>query len=428
MAPKAPKLPPDIVDCHHHFYEPSKNAFSGFLSTLGAPDFPPEKYTEAKGALKISRSVHIEAMPDEGVKEVAWVASLMAAGRCPTVKAIVAKCDLSQEDAGEVLDALIAAAPGKVRGIRYILDYDGPFGEDNGTHPQVSIHGLDYLRTLGKSGPAEAFERGFALLAGRGLSFDLQCAPAQLSYAAGLAGRHPKTKVAICHCGKVRHLTGRQGDNNKIATWREGMTLLAQLPNVYCKISMIGFCVPGWSAHPHQERRAMGLLSEILSLFGPRRCMVASNWHGTGAAANADGADETEITMTQFYAAVKKWADGPLRLSAEDQSWLFAKTARDFYRLEKTDAEVKEEAAAAKREAEEAAAKKKAEEEAAAKKKADEEAAKAKAEEAKQAKPEAKPEAKAEPEPEEKKEASPEKDPEKPPEKRAKREVKKAKK
>ena len=44
MGPKTPKLPPDIVDCHHHFYEPSKNDFSKFLGSLGAPDYPPEKW------------------------------------------------------------------------------------------------------------------------------------------------------------------------------------------------------------------------------------------------------------------------------------------------------------------------------------------------------------------------------------------------
>jgi hypothetical protein len=72
-----------------------------------------------------------------------------------------------------------------VKGVRYIIDYDGPFGEDNGTHPEVSRHGKDYLR-----GPeASDFERGFALLKKHGLSYDLQCAPAQLPAAAALLAR-----------------------------------------------------------------------------------------------------------------------------------------------------------------------------------------------------------------------------------------------
>ena len=39
-----------------------------------------------------------------------------------------------------------------VKGVRYIIDYDGPWGEDNGTHPEVSRHGKDYLRGPEASG------------------------------------------------------------------------------------------------------------------------------------------------------------------------------------------------------------------------------------------------------------------------------------
>ena len=108
------------------------------------------------------------------------------AGRAPTVKAIVGKVDLAAPDAAQKLDALVKTSD-LVKGVRYIIDYDGPWGEDNGTHPEVSRHGKDYLR-----GPeASDFERGFALLAKHGLSYDLQCAPAQLPAAAALLARPP---------------------------------------------------------------------------------------------------------------------------------------------------------------------------------------------------------------------------------------------
>ena len=92
--------------------------------------------------------------------------------------------DLAAPDAAQKLDALVKTSD-LVKGVRYIIDYDGPFGEDNGTHPEVSRHGKDYLR-----GPeASDFERGFALLKKHGLSYDLQCAPAQLPAAAALLAR-----------------------------------------------------------------------------------------------------------------------------------------------------------------------------------------------------------------------------------------------
>mgnify|MGYP001196232115 CR=1 FL=1 len=165
------KVPQRIVDPHHHFYTPSVEAgpggHSGFLRKLGAPDYAPEEYVKDKGSLNIVKSVHVEALPDDGVQEAAWVASLIEAGRAPTVKAIVGKVDLAAPDAAQKLEALVKTSD-LVKGVRYIIDYDGPWGEDNGTHPEVSRHGKDYLR-----GPeASDFERGFALLAKHGLSYD----------------------------------------------------------------------------------------------------------------------------------------------------------------------------------------------------------------------------------------------------------------
>ncbi|KAH8069761.1 amidohydrolase [Aureococcus anophagefferens] len=189
-------------------------------------------------------------MPDDGVAEAAWVESLADRHK---VAAVVAKCDLSAPDAAAVLDGLAACAP-KLRGIRFILDYDGPFGEDNATHVQCSLHGLDYLRD---PEPAAAFERGFASLAARGLSFDLQCCPAQLPAAAALCAKHPDVAV----------------------------------PQVCVKLSMLGFAVPGWTEHDGKRALVKSLVKETVDLFGPDRCMFASNWHINGAVSNSDGAD-----------------------------------------------------------------------------------------------------------------------------------------
>ena len=143
------KVPQRIVDPHHHFYTPSVEAgpggHSGFLRKLGAPDYPPEDYVKDKAALNIVKSVHVEALPDDGVAEAAWVSQLIKDGRAPTVKAIVGKVDLAAPDAAQKLEALVKTSD-LVKGVRYIIDYDGPFGEDNGTHPEVSRHGKDYLR------------------------------------------------------------------------------------------------------------------------------------------------------------------------------------------------------------------------------------------------------------------------------------------
>ena len=80
------KVPQRIVDPHHHFYTPSveegPGGHSGFLRKLGAPDYPPEEYVKDKAELNIVKSVHVEALPDDGVQEAAWVASCVEINQC----------------------------------------------------------------------------------------------------------------------------------------------------------------------------------------------------------------------------------------------------------------------------------------------------------------------------------------------------------
>ena len=64
-------LPSDVVDPHHHFIDPA-NEFQGFLcGTLGAPAYTAEMFTADLGPLheRVSRTVHVEAIPDDGLAE-----------------------------------------------------------------------------------------------------------------------------------------------------------------------------------------------------------------------------------------------------------------------------------------------------------------------------------------------------------------------
>lgn len=328
--PAPAPMPTEIVDCHHHFLEPGKNDFQAFLRKLGCPSYPCEKYALDRGDLPIARTVHVEALPDDGVAEAAWVTALIDGGRAPYVAAIVAKCDLSADDCAETLDRLAAVAP-KLRGIRYILDYDGPFGEGNATHVECSRHGLDYLRD--RDGPAAAFERGFALLAARNLSFDLQCCPLQLPAAAKLCARHPGVRVVLDHLGKPYKLKAREEDLVDVAAWRRGIRTIAAVPSVYVKLSMLGYAVPGWSEDAIKTDLVKELVLETIQTFGAKRCMFASNWHVDGPTSNSDGGDRCAMTMPQLYAIFNEWVEA-WGFDAEAKHALFAGTAAEFYRLD----------------------------------------------------------------------------------------------
>ncbi len=324
-------LPSDVVDPHHHFIDPA-NEFQGFLcGTLGAPAYTAEMFTADLGPLneRVSRTVHVEAIPDDGLAEATWVEGLAAQGRCK-VAGIVAACNLADDDAEQQLEAL--AKLSRVRGIRYIIDYDGgPWapGCDNATHAACSRHNLDYLRD---PVAAPLFERGFAKLAAHGFSFDLQCAPAQLPAAAAMLARHPEVRVCLDHLGKPRHLSADGGarDAAELAAWRAGMALLAAQPQVVVKLSMLGYAVPGWCVDEKKEALIKSLVLETIGLFGANRCMFSTNYHIGAALSDSDGKSSDGLEPTPLFERFAKWVE---HLPDDDQRRLFAGTAAEFYRI-----------------------------------------------------------------------------------------------
>lgn len=320
-------LPSSIVDCHHHFLAPDK-AFHATLAKAGAPEYTAAQYSLDCGDLPITKTVHVEALADDGAGEVAFVEALVQKGACK-VEAIVANCNLARDDVGAKLDAIQKASP-RVRGIRMILDYDGPFDGENPTHFACKEHNTDYLRD---ATAASAFERGFAMLAERGLSFDLQCCPAQMDAAEALFKRHPSVPVVIDHLGKLWRLKADGGveDKQKIDAWRTAMGKLAALPQVHCKISMLGNVVRGWPSDSAKEAVLRTLVLETIELFGVKRCMFNSNWHIDGSVSNSDapGIDE-ELSMETLYAKFASWV---AHLGEDERTWLFSRSAETFYRI-----------------------------------------------------------------------------------------------
>ena len=198
MAPSTAHYPSEVVDPHHHFIDTAKTSFQTFIRSAAGGDIAclPEDYTRdvidplSKIGVQFYGSVHVEAMPDSGCKEVEWVEQMAAAGRCTYVKGFVASCDLTQDNVEDELKELAKTSPNKLRGIRWILDCVGKFeGGRTATHVATTRHdGVDYLKS-------PKFEHGLSLLDKLNLSFDLQCAPIQLvESAAALFARYPNLK------------------------------------------------------------------------------------------------------------------------------------------------------------------------------------------------------------------------------------------
>ena len=73
--------PTEIVDCHHHFLAPDQ-PFHATLGKIGAPTYTAAQYTQDCGTLNITKSVHVEALADDGIGETNFVDALASSGAC----------------------------------------------------------------------------------------------------------------------------------------------------------------------------------------------------------------------------------------------------------------------------------------------------------------------------------------------------------
>ena len=149
-----------------------------------------------------------------------------------------------------------------------------------------------------------------ALLGELDLSFDLQMTPGQVPRVAEALAQAPATNVAICHCGSPWDQT-----NAGLASWHRGMRLLAELPNVSCKISGLGMFDHNWTTDSIRP-----IVESCIDIFGAERCMFGSNFP----------VDKLHASYGRIWNAFETICSG---MCDSEQERLFSGTARDFYRI-----------------------------------------------------------------------------------------------
>jgi len=167
---------------------------------------------------------------------------------------IVVGGDLMSWNIDEELAALRASDP-RVVGMRQILNYKPSWPRNN----------KDFLLV-------PEFRRGYSLLAKHEMSFDAQLNPSQFISMYNLAKQNPNVPVIINHMGTPVLNNPEQNYN----VWFEGLKLLASLPHVAIKISMLGYIDPKWDNDVNTEVCSMA--HEVIELFGEDRIMFASNY------------------------------------------------------------------------------------------------------------------------------------------------------
>ncbi|MBY5983565.1 amidohydrolase family protein [Halomonas sp. DP5Y7-2] len=253
-----------IVDAHLHFWDPTQNYHPwlcdeplipfryGDYRAIRRP-FLPQEYRRLAGVHRVLGCVYMEAewAPEQAVGEAAWIQRLHQATGWPN--AMLAQAWLDRDD----IEAQLAALSDYplVKGVR---------------HKPTSMRRQDYRPGHGLAGSLECsrYQAGVAALARRGWIFELQVPWWHLGELVTLLERHPDMPVVINHAG----VPGDR-DPATLAGWRAAMHKVAVYPQVMLKLSGIGLADQPWRLADNRE-----LLHTAIELFGPERCMFASNF------------------------------------------------------------------------------------------------------------------------------------------------------
>lgn len=252
----------EIIDTHMHLwdlrneYDWLNRAVPEFEKLIGHYDslrhnFLPKDYQALVKHHNVVQSVHVQAFgfPADPVAETKWLQQQAQQHGFP--HGIVAFANLSQIDVETVLQQHAAFA--NVRGIRMPLNYhETPYR-------RMADRG-DYLSD-------QQWQKGFSLLEGYNLSFDVQIYDHQIEDVIALAMAFPNIKMIIEHLAWPTDLSP-QG----FSLWKTRIANLAKFPNVFMKVSGIG-CV-----FQHLEAKKINdYMYAALTLFGVDRCMFGSN-------------------------------------------------------------------------------------------------------------------------------------------------------
>lgn len=296
--------PTRFVDAHVHLWDLAKIAHPWLMPPFSddgvmgsvepiASDYLLDDYLDDAKGWNVTGMVHVDAgaAPEAALDESAWLQAIADERGMP--QAIVAFAALDAPDAADILQQQAAFA--NVRGIRHIANWHDDPGKSY--TPRNLLEDEDW-------------QRGYALLAKFGLSFDLQIYPSQMKAAAALAARYPDIPVILNHAGMPIE-PGEDG----FAEWREGMAALAALPHVSTKISGFGIVDHGWTVDSIRP-----YVLTAIDLFGSDRAMFASDF-------------PTDKLFGSFDMHLVAYATIIADFSAEERDALFAANAERIYRI-----------------------------------------------------------------------------------------------
>jgi L-fuconolactonase len=230
------------IDAHHHLWTLARGDYAWLTPEL-APiyrDFSLSDLAPHLAAARIEGTILVQAAPTEAetifLLEIAESAEL--------VRGVVGWTDFDAADAVARIDALAA---------RRLLVGLRPMVQDIDNDDWLLGPGLAPL---------------LAAMARNGLVFDALVLPRHLPRLLQVVGRHPDLEFVLDHCGKPRLATG------EIASWQGDIALLAEQPNIACKLSgLVTEAPPDWQIADLRQA-----VDHVVMCFGPRRLLWGSDW------------------------------------------------------------------------------------------------------------------------------------------------------
>ena len=274
-----------VIDAHQHFwkYDPIRDAWieSGIMDSI-KKDFLPSDLMSVLKETKVERTIAIQASQSED--ETHFLLNL--ADEFSFIAGVVGWIDLLANDLGNRLE--IYRSKHKLLGFRHIIQ-----SESDGFMMQ------------------KRFIEGIRQLKEQGYCFDILVYAHQLPEVVRFIDRCPDQRFVLDHIGKpdIR--------NQQIKEWEKQIRLLAESPNLFCKISGM-ITEADWKNWTPEM--LMPYLDVILDSFGPQRCMFGSDWPVCQLAGSYKQVLDLIIDYTQNFSRLEK-------------AMIFGGTCKKFYKI-----------------------------------------------------------------------------------------------
>jgi predicted TIM-barrel fold metal-dependent hydrolase len=310
----------EIIDPHYHYWDLTPSSSTGHRElgevTKRYPTYLPAHYASDFKSLrqfKLRKAVFVEALSNYPYAEATWAIKMSQEPEIKNVEnGVVAFAQLDKEDVDTLLQ--IYSQYPSIKGIRQILNHHPK--NPNLTWPNVKE---DYLHN-------PTWQKNYSLLAKYNFSFDMQLNPHQMEKASEIVSNNPNVTVIVDHLGTLHLGSSKSEEEQNLSIWRKGLKLLSSHKNVYIKLSMLEFTLPGYTKDPTKRKFVTNLVREVINLFGADRCMFASNWPVDSI---------PDVTLPELYDVFEEIAS---IFTQKEKYDLFYGTADRVYRLQSSSA------------------------------------------------------------------------------------------